>query len=284
MKDLHGKNALITGGSYGIGPYIAKALAKEGVNVALAARSKGKLQEVANEVAALGVKAVAIPTDLRDPLAREALITQATAELGSIDILINNASVHHAGRLQKRTPKQIESVIQTNLTAAIMLTRQVLPEMLRRKQGHLVQIASVAGKAGVPYLAVYDATKYGLVGFNHCLQAELHGSGVQSSAICQGYVARDGMWARFKRKVHPAFGLSSPERVATAVVRAIKRGKVESIVNPLPVRPVILLWALWPGLATRVFRWLRVNQFMQDAALQVEAEDTLSPLTSLSTD
>ena len=274
MKDLNGKNAILTGGSYGCGPIIAEALAREGANVALAARSAQKLEQVAAKLTQMGVKAVAIPTDVTDPFAREALVAQAEAALGPIDILVNNAAVHHAGRLQMRSPEQIRSVIETNLVAPMMLTRLMLPDMLRRG-GHIVHLSSVAGKAGIPYMSSYVASKYGLVGFNHCLQAELHGTGVYSSIVCQGYVEREGMWARLNRKIHPAFGLSTPERVAAAVITALKHRKVELIVNPLPVRPVIFLWALAPGLATRVFRWLRVNEFMKDASLQVEQEDTL---------
>jgi short-subunit dehydrogenase len=126
------------------------------------------------------------------------------------------------------------------------------------------------------------ASKYGLVGFNHCLQTELHGSGVYSSAVCPGFVSQEGMWARLNRKVHPAFGLSAPERVVTAVDQSYKaHNKVEVIVNPLPVRPVILLWALAPGIATRLFRWLRIDQSLQGAALQLEGDEV--PETAVST-
>jgi short-subunit dehydrogenase len=111
---------------------------------------------------------------------------------------------------------QIEQVIETNMMASILLTRPLLPDMLRRR-GHLVQVSSLAGKTGLPYLSVYVATKYALVGFNYCLHTELHGTGVYSSAVCPGFIVQEGMWARLNRKIHPAFGLSTPERVATAV-------------------------------------------------------------------
>jgi short-subunit dehydrogenase len=273
MKDLHGKNAIVTGASYGIGPHIARSLGDHGVNVALAARSGEKLGVVADRIAATGARAIAIPTDVTDPLARETLVARAESMLGPIDVLVNNASIHHAGRLDRRTPSQLDSVLSTNLVALIQLTRLVLPKMIRRGSGHIVHVSSIAGKVGIPYLAAYDASKYGVVGFNHGLQAELAGTGVRSSAVCSGFVRDDGMWARMNRRVHPAFGLSSPDRVARAVVAALRHDKVEVIVNPLPVRPVIMLWALWPGLATRVFRWLRINDFMRGTALQVEAED-----------
>lgn len=274
MNDLVGRNAILTGGSYGLGPTLARALAREGVNVALVARSAERLEQVAQGLLEVGVRAVAVPADLSDPAAPAAVAAQAAAALGPVDILINSASQHWGGRLHTRTPEQIEQVITTNLAAAIGLTRLVLPGMLQRRQGHVVHIASLAGKAGIPYLSPYVATKYALVGFNHSLQAELRGTGVFSSAICQGFAAEAGMWARLNRKVHPAFGLSTPERVAAAVVRALRRRPVELVVNPMPVHPVILLWAVAPGLAAQVFRWLRINAFMQGVAQQLEADDS----------
>lgn len=280
---LRGKNAILTGGSYGIGPLIGRALAQEGVNIVLVARSEEELNWAAADIAIPGVRVIPIPTDIRDPLGRECMIAQSKAELGAIDILVNNASVHYAGRLHTRSAEQIEEVIQTNLEAPIMLTRRLLPEMLRRGQGHIVHVSSLAGKVGIPYISLYDATKYGLVGFNHCLQAELSGTGVHSSAVCSGYVADVGMWARFNHKVHPAFGLSSPQRVAMAVVNVIKGNKVEAIINPLPVRPVIFMWAMWPGLAARIFNWLQVNNFMKEIALQSEADETLKAQAELLT-
>jgi short-subunit dehydrogenase len=280
MKVLKDKNAIVTGSSYGCGRYIAQALAREGVNLALAARSATRLERLAAKLTGMGVHATAVPTDVTDPADREALVTQAEATLGPIDILVNGAGVHAGGRLHKRSPEQIQAVIETNLTASMLLTRRLLPGMLRRRRGHVVHLSSLAGKTGLPYLSSYVASKYGLVGFNHCLQTELHGSGVYSSAVCPGFVSQEGMWARLNRKVHPAFGLSAPERVATAVVETIRHNKVEVIVNPLPVRPVILLWALAPGLATRLFRWLRIDHSLQEAALQLERDE--APETAVS--
>lgn len=273
MKDLQGKNALVTGASYGIGPTIATALARKGVNLALVARSTEKLQQVADEMAGLGVKVVPIPADICDAEARQWLVSQAETELGPLDILVNNAAVHHAGSLHKRSAAEIEAVLTTTLLAPILLTRQLLPGMLARKCGHFVHITSLAGKLGLSYFPVYTAAKYALTGFNHSLQAELRGTGVFSSAVAPGFLRDSGMWARLKRQVHPAFGLSSPEQVAAAVLHALQKQEVEVIVNPMPVRPVILLWALWPGLALRAFRLLQVDTFLANAAQQVEEEE-----------
>ena len=122
MRDLHGKNAILTGGSMGLGAYTARALAREGVNLALAARSADKLEAVADEVAALGVRAIAVPTDVSKAADREALVARAGAELGAIDILINNAGVEQIIAFDDETPENITRTIEVNLLATMLLT------------------------------------------------------------------------------------------------------------------------------------------------------------------
>jgi short-subunit dehydrogenase len=284
MKNLNGRNAIITGCSYGVGPYIARELAQHGVNIAAVARSRTELETVTRDLRGQGVKAIAISADLTDPIGRQAIISQSEAELGFTDILINNASQHYCGRLHMRTPEMIREVIETNLLAPMLLSRAVLPGMLERQRGHLVQVASLAGKAGLPFLSLYAASKHGLVGFNHSLQGELSGTGVHSTVICSGFVSSEGMWARFHRRIHPGFGLNAPEAVARKVVKAIQQDKVEQVINGMPVRPVILLWALAPGLASRVFGLIRVNSFMQGVGQQGEAESVVGSIPEAATD
>lgn len=168
----------------------------------------------------------------------------------------------------------IQEVIETNLLAPVLLTRAVLPGMLERRCGHVVQISSLAGKAGLPFLSLYVASKYGLVGFNHSLQGELKGTGVHSTAVCPGFASQDGMWARLNRRVHPGFGLNNLEKIARKVVDAINQDKVEVLINRMPVRPIILLWALMPGLACQIFGWIRVDNFMYGVGCQVENDSS----------
>ena len=272
MKNLRGRNAIVTGSSYGIGPHLAKALAQEGVNMALTARSGDKLNEVVHSLSGLGVKVIAIPADITQEADRQNLLTRVEAELGSVDLLINNASIHLVGRLSERTPEEVNRIIQTNLIASILLTCAVLPKMLERGTGNIVHSASVAGKVGMPYMAVYSATKYGIVGFNHALQAELRGTGVRSTAMCWGFISETGMWARFQRPVHIAFGTTPPARLAKVMIRAIQHDWVERVVNPIPVQPVLALWTLAPRLASKLFSLLRVERFMRNVA-QVAKED-----------
>lgn len=275
MRDLKGRTVVVTGASSGIGPYLARAFADKGANVALVGRSSGRLNEVTAQLNHLGTRAISVAVDLTDPSARAALIEQTEKELGPVDILVNNAGVHYTGPFALLDLEEIDQIVQTNLVAAIHLTRSVLPGMLKRKRGHIIHNAGLAGKVGMPYLAAYSATKYGLVGFNHALQAELRNTGVYSTAMCFGFISRTGMWARFKRRVHPAFGLSSPERVAHLTVRAVQHRWVERVINPIPVRPVVGLWAIAPGLASWMFRTLRVEQFMHDNARSVQADRSI---------
>lgn len=272
MSEIRGSNVVLTGASYGLGPLIAKRLVEEGANLVIAARSAPRLHAVADSLSTPSRRVTAIPTDLRDPSSRDALIEVAEAELGPIDILVNGASVHFGGRLHRRTPECIQDVLETGLNAPVLLTRKVLPGMLQRRRGHLVQIASMAGKVALPYLAPYAAAKHGLVGFTHSLQAELMGTGVHASCVCPGFTRGEGMWARIGRRAHPAFGVGRPERVANAVIRAIRHNRTEVIVNPLPVRPAVALWSLYPGLAAGLFRAMRVDSWLSGVADQLEVE------------
>jgi short-subunit dehydrogenase len=275
MKDLRGRNAILTGASYGIGPHLAKALAQEGVNLALVARSSDRLSLVAESLSGLGIKVITVVADVTQDDDRQMLLERVETELGPLDLLVNNASVHLAGQLIERTDDDINQIIQTNLLASMLLTRAVLPKMLQRRSGHIVHSASLAGKVGMPYMAVYSASKYGIVGFNHALQAELRGTGVRSTAMCWGFISQEGMWARVKMPVHFAFGTTPPDRLAVLLIRAIKNDWVERVVNPIPVHPVLTLWALRPRFASRIFNLLRVEGFMRKVAKAVVEDSSV---------
>lgn len=273
MHNLRGRSAVLTGASYGVGPHIARALASEGVNVALAARSAPELERLAREISTADVRAVPIAVDLATGPSREALVARAEAELGPIQILVNNAGAHHGGQLRLRTSADIEQITQLNLIAPIELTRLLLPSMMERRSGHIVHVASLAGKVPMPFFSLYTATKYGLVGFNHALQAELRGTGVHSSVVCPGSLFGEGMWARLGGGVHPALGIARPERVARAVIDAMRYGRIEQIINPRPVRPVIALWGVAPRAAHATYQLLGIETFFRKAAERIKSID-----------
>jgi short-subunit dehydrogenase len=238
MDPLRGRNAVLTGASRGIGVHIARALAAEGVNLVLSARSQAPIELLAEELGASGIRAVAVTADVGRAADRAALLARSEAEFGNIDILINNAALEDNGGFVDFAPEHIDYMLQVDLVAPMLLTRAVLPAMLARRSGHVVNIASVAGKCATPYNVPYSAAKGGLVLFTQSLGAELEGSGVSASVIVPGYVSEAGMMAEKIRDhavaVPLLVGASPPEAVARAVVRALRKDRLEIVVaHPL---------------------------------------------------
>ena len=266
MEDLRGKNALLTGASRGLGPYIVRALAKKGVNLALTARTADALQATAKEVSALGVEAVAIPADVTDQAGRERLLEGATAANGAIDILINNAGIEWVCEYSTLAPELIDRMIQTNLVAPLILSRLVLPEMIARQSGHIVMMSSLGGKKGSPYSATYAATKAGLIEWTSGVREELRGTGVSASVICPGFVSDAGMFAEYGKRAPRLAGESPPDKVADAVVHAIERDVAEITVNPGPKRLMSIANAISPQTVTWLLRRFGVYEFYRQQA------------------
>lgn len=254
MKNIRGAHALVTGGSRGLGPHIAHALAREGVNLTITARSGAALREVAEALAAHSVRACAIPADVADEADRGRLVAEAESALGPIDILVNNAGIEQITSYVELSPERIETMIRTNLVAPLLLSRLVLEKMIERGRGHVVMMSSLGGKKGSPFSATYAATKAGLVAWTSGLRAELEGTGVGASVICPGFVSEVGMFAVRSQPAPRMLGTSTPEAVTRAVLRAIQRDIGEIIVNPGPIRLMLAVEALSPGLARWVLR------------------------------
>lgn len=261
MKNLEGKNALLTGATGGLGRAMVRALAAEGVNFALAARTEAPLAVMAEELAASGIRAVAVPADITDAGSRERLVEETKAALGGIDILVNNAGIDLISHFTKLEPATIDMFIQTNLTAQMLLTRLVLPEMIRQGSGHVVTLSSLGGKKGSPCSATYAATKAGLIEWTSSIRSELRGTGVGASVICPGFVSGEGMFAAHGMKAPKAIGETTPEKVAGAVVRAVKKNVQEIVVNPGPIKPLMILDTIHPGIGTWLLRKLGVYDF-----------------------
>ena len=266
MKNLRGKNALLTGGSRGLGPYIARALAREGVNIALTARTEGALHTVAEEVTGLGVQVTVIPADITDRAARENLVERAKAAMGQVDILVNNAGMELLARYTSLSADFIESMIETNLVASLILTRLILPDMLKRGSGHIVSMSSLGGKKGSPYSATYAGTKAALIEWSSGLREELRETGVSASVICPGFVADAGMFAVYGKRAPLIAGETTPEKVAQAVVRAIREDIGEIVVNRGPVRLMMVMNAIHPGIMSWIFKVSGVYAFFRQQA------------------
>ncbi|HEY6557781.1 MAG TPA: SDR family NAD(P)-dependent oxidoreductase [Polyangiaceae bacterium] len=270
MKDLKNARAVLTGASRGIGVYIARALAREGVNLVLAARSAAPLAELAQELARQGVQALAMPLDLGDTNALDGFASRCEAELGPIDILINNAGVEQNGAFVDFSPADIESMLHIDLAAPLLLTQKFLARMIERGRGHIVNIASLAGKSATPYNVPYSAAKGGLIAFTHSLRAELRDTGVSASVVCPGFVSEVGMYASKKRNhglQEPAMlGTSSPEQVASAVVRALREDVLEILVNPGPMRLMQAVNQLFPEVGGWVVNRMGVGEMFRKVA------------------
>ena len=263
---LKNANAIITGASRGIGRFIAKAMAKEGVNLVLAARSAAGLESVAEEIrGASDVQVAVVQTDVSQTAQLDHLLTTAEAALGPIDVLINNAALERIEVFWSTDFEHIEMDLAVNVRAPMYLSQRILPGMLERNRGHIVNIASLAGLGGYPHGESYVATKHALVGFSRGLRASLQSTGraVSASAVCPGYVSDVGMFARKQdenqAKPPRIMGTSSPHKVAQAVVRAIRKNQAEVVVNSTPVRPFLAMFALAPRLGEWLSRRLGIN-------------------------
>jgi short-subunit dehydrogenase len=271
LKELKGKTALLTGVSRGIGPYIAKALAREGVNLAIAARTAEPLKALALEMTNLGVRVVAFPTDITVEAERISLIKRTQEKLGSIDILVNNAGVVDWTSFDLQQESEITRIITTNLIAPMLLTRMVLPQMLARKSGHIVTIASLSGKKGVPYEATYSASKAGLIQWCNALYMELEGAGVGVSVVIPSYVLKVGMAASETLPPPKSGGAVPPEQVAVAVIKSILENKQEVIVRRGPTRIMYALNECSPAIGNYLLKKLGVVEHQRIMANQAKS-------------
>lgn len=256
-------NALVTGASRGIGPVIAASLARRGARVAAVARDRSALEHTCREIRDEGGHAVPIDADLGDTASLPRLIERVEDELGSVDILVNNAGVEYYRSYTDYEADQLRSVLAVNLHAPLELTRLLLPGMLERGQGHIVSIASLAGKRGVMFNGPYSASKAGLILWTEALRQELRDSPVNISVIMPGYIRDAGMFHDGGVEPPRLLGTSSPRDVADAVLEAIEHERPEVIVNPGPMRPLLALGQLSPTLSDRLVEWLGVNRLSQ---------------------
>ncbi|MGH2674969.1 MAG: SDR family NAD(P)-dependent oxidoreductase [Actinomycetota bacterium] len=254
--ELNGASVLLTGGSRGIGPYIARALVSRGARVTLAARSAEDLDHVRDS---LGDGRVAVVAgDVTSEEDRTTMVADAEAAFGPVDVLVNNAGIETILPFTDYTEGDIHAIVATNLDAPIQLSRLVVPGMVERGRGHVVNMASLAGKAPTPYNTVYAGTKHGLIGFTYSLRAELHGTGVSASAVCPGFVTEAGFVSQYvDPTVRQGVGTAtSPREVARAVIRAVERDKPDVVVAGTLPQVADVSLAISPRLTTFLARRL----------------------------
>jgi short-subunit dehydrogenase len=217
-----------------------------GAKFVLSARTEETLNRLAKE---LGESRVVV-ADLSKAGEPERLATEA----GDVDVLVSNAGVPASGRLAGLKVEHIDRAIAVNLRAGLVLANALVPGMVKRKQGHIVFMSSVAGKVPSPGFSVYNATKFGIRGFGLALREELWGTGVGVSVICPTFVNEAGMWAETGLRANPMAGEVSPTSVAEAVWKAIAKNRAEVDVMPIQLRAGIKIMAVVPGLFATVAR------------------------------
>ena len=191
MGSLNGKTALITGAGRGIGRATAIAFAKEGINVGLVGKTLANLEKVAAELKEFDVKVAIASADVSDLESVTHAVEQIKSELGAIDILINNAGIAKFGGFLDLTPEEWQNIIQVNLMGVYNMTRAVLPEMIERQTGDIINISSSAGQKGAPVTSAYSASKFAVLGLTESLMLEVRKHNIRVSALTPSTVATD---------------------------------------------------------------------------------------------
>jgi NAD(P)-dependent dehydrogenase (short-subunit alcohol dehydrogenase family) len=232
---LHGRRAVVTGAGRGIGRSIALALAAAGADVAVSARSTAEIEHLAEELRALGRRALAVTCDVTDPAQVVHMAEAALVGLGGVDILVNNAGGATSHKFLDHPDELWHQMLALNLTSVYYVSKAIVPHMVARRAGRVITVASIASKTGARYIAAYTAAKHGVLGLTRALAAELVSYNITVNAICPGYVdtpmtdgsvanivRRTGMSAAQARetleKTSPQNRLIDPEEVAALAV------------------------------------------------------------------
>jgi NAD(P)-dependent dehydrogenase (short-subunit alcohol dehydrogenase family) len=188
VPELTGRIALVTGGGRGIGRAIAVSLARAGADVAISGRNADVLDETVSAIRAIGRRAAAVVCDVGERSQVDAMVTRVKKDLGDPLILVNNAGIAGSAKLSETTDDMWEAMLRVNATGAFYCMRAVVPMMVDAKWGRVVNVASIAAKAGAPYIAAYAASKHALLGLTRAVAAEVGARGVTVNAVCPGYV------------------------------------------------------------------------------------------------
>ncbi len=185
---LSGRRAVVTGAGRGIGRSIALALAAAGADVAVTARSRDEIEQVATEIETLGCRGAAVACDVTNPDDVQRMAGDVIQALGGVDIIVNNAGQAGSHKFQNHSDELWHSLVAVNLHSVYYVTKALVGGMIERKQGRIINIASIASKVGSRYMVAYTASKHGVLGFTRALAMDMVGYNITVNAICPGYV------------------------------------------------------------------------------------------------
>jgi len=235
---LDGQVALVTGASRGIGRAIATALGAAGAKVALCARDVTACEAAAAAIAAAGGTARAFRLDVTDPGEVERCAGEVARALGPVEVLVNNAGVAFSAPMHRTSLDDLRRVLDVNLVGAFAVTRAILPSMLERRRGRVINVASTAGRAGYRYTTAYCASKHGLVGLTRALAHEVAPRGITVNAVCPGWTETDLLEAS-ARKIVEATGRSLEE----AVESLARMNPIGRLIQPEEVARMVVFLA-----------------------------------------
>lgn len=251
---LERSRIVLTGAAGGIGRALTLALGRAGAHLALVGRRRDALEAVAAEARAAGAGAQMVIADIATAAGRAQVMEQATAALGGIDVLINNAGTLNFGPFEAEDPALIERLFQANVLAPVLLTRALLPQLLGQGQGRIVNVGSTFGSIGFPFFASYSASKFALRGFSQALRRELAGTGVGVTYIAPRATRTDFNPASVQR-MNQALGNKedTPAAVAAALVEALQRDR-DDVYLGWPEKLFVRLNGLLPRMVDKALR------------------------------
>lgn len=262
--DLRGQVVVITGSSRGLGLALAEEFARVGARLVICARNTRDLEQAQHMLTRQGAEVLAITCDVSDKEQVQRMVTQATEHYGQVDILVNNAGIISAGPLQTLTQNDFTEAMDIIFWGTYNTTMEVLPQMLKRKNGRITNIASIGGKVSVPHLLPYSSAKFALVGFSEGLHAELAKDGIAVTTVAPGLMRTGShihtlMKGSKYREEYTAFTLLdtlpftsiSVKRAAKQIVAATQRGSAEVIIS-VQAQLLARFHGIFPGITANI--------------------------------
>lgn len=252
---FHDVVVLITGASSGIGRVTALALADAGAQLALVARRTDRLVELTEEIRARGGIAETFPADVTVPGAMLLAVKKCVDRFGRLDVLVNNAGEGLFASIEQTTEEDLDRMLSINLKGTFHGVKAALPVMRRQGAGHIINVASTAGRRGSPYVGAYCASKFAVVGLSESLRVELLGSGIRVSLVCPG-ATRTEFFNVAQRRTEHHRGIVGPvessERVAARIVGVIRRPRADVLAQPIRRKLFLALNLFAAGLVDRL--------------------------------